>query len=100
EAQNRTWLTAIRERRPHVTLKAAATLDGKIADVHGSSKWITGEPARLRAHRLRAESDAIVVGLTTALRDDPALTVRLAEPWPRRPYPVLPHPQPPLPVRP
>jgi len=89
ERQNRPWLTAIRERRPHVTLKAAATLDGKIADVHGSSKWITGEPARLRAHRLRAESDAIVVGLTTALRDDPALTVRLAEPWPREPYRVV-----------
>jgi diaminohydroxyphosphoribosylaminopyrimidine deaminase / 5-amino-6-(5-phosphoribosylamino)uracil reductase len=89
EAQNRTWLTAIRERRPHVTLKAAATLDGKIADVHGASKWITGEAARLRAHRLRAESDAIVVGITTALRDDPALTVRLGEPWPREPYRVV-----------
>jgi len=89
ERQNRAWLTAIRERRPHVTLKAAATLDGKIADVHGGSKWITGEAARLRAHRLRAESDAIVVGITTALRDDPALTVRLGEPWPREPYRVV-----------
>src|SRR5262249_58594684 len=89
EAQNRTWLTAIRERRPHVTLKVAATLDGKIADVHGASKWITGEAARLRAHRLRAESDAIVVGITTALRDDPALTVRLDTPWPREPYRVV-----------
>jgi diaminohydroxyphosphoribosylaminopyrimidine deaminase/5-amino-6-(5-phosphoribosylamino)uracil reductase len=89
ERQNRAWLTAIRERRPHVTLKAAATLDGKIADVHGGSKWITGEAARVQAHRLRAESDAIVVGLTTALRDDPALTVRLGEPWPREPYRVV-----------
>lgn len=89
ERQNRAWLTAVRERRPHVTLKAAATLDGKIADVHGSSKWITGEAARLRAHRLRAEADAIVVGLTTALRDDPALTVRLGEPWPREPFRVV-----------
>jgi len=87
--QNRVWLTAVRERRPHVTLKAAATLDGKIADVHGGSKWITGEAARLHAHRLRAESDAIVVGVTTALRDDPALTVRLGEPWPREPYRVV-----------
>jgi len=89
ERQNRTWLTAVRERRPHVTLKAAATLDGKLADVHGTSKWITGEPARLHAHRLRAESDAIVVGVTTALRDDPALTVRLERPWPREPYRVV-----------
>jgi diaminohydroxyphosphoribosylaminopyrimidine deaminase / 5-amino-6-(5-phosphoribosylamino)uracil reductase len=89
ERQNRAWLTAVREQRPHVTLKAAATLDGKLADVHGTSKWITGEPARLHAHRLRAESDAIVVGVTTALRDDPALTVRLERPWPREPYRVV-----------
>jgi diaminohydroxyphosphoribosylaminopyrimidine deaminase/5-amino-6-(5-phosphoribosylamino)uracil reductase len=89
ERQNRAWLTAMREQRPHVTLKAAATLDGKLADVHGASQWITGEPARLRAHRLRAESDAIVVGVTTALRDDPALTVRLQPPWPREPYRVV-----------
>jgi diaminohydroxyphosphoribosylaminopyrimidine deaminase / 5-amino-6-(5-phosphoribosylamino)uracil reductase len=89
KGQNRAWLTAMRERRPHVTLKAAATLDGKLADVHGTSKWITGEAARQRAHRLRAESDAIVVGITTALRDDPALTVRLPQPWPREPYRVV-----------
>jgi diaminohydroxyphosphoribosylaminopyrimidine deaminase/5-amino-6-(5-phosphoribosylamino)uracil reductase len=89
ERQNRAWLTAMREGRPHVTLKAAATLDGRIADVHGTSQWITGEAARDRAHRLRAESDAIVVGVTTALRDDPALTVRLARPWPREPYRVV-----------
>jgi len=89
ERQNRAWVTAVRERRPHVTLKAAATLDGKLADVHGVSRWITGEPARRRAHKLRAESDAIVVGVTTALRDDPALTVRLSEPWPREPYRVV-----------
>src|SRR6185369_3753488 len=82
-------LTAMRQRRPHVTLKAAATLDGKLADVHGASKWITGEAARQHAHRLRAESDAIIVGVTTALRDDPALTVRLPEPWSREPYRVV-----------
>jgi diaminohydroxyphosphoribosylaminopyrimidine deaminase / 5-amino-6-(5-phosphoribosylamino)uracil reductase len=89
ERQNRAWLTAIRRGRPHVTLKAAATLDGKLADSHGTSKWITGEPARERAHRMRAETDAVVVGVTTALRDDPALTVRLPEPWPREPYRVV-----------
>ena len=89
ERQNRGWLTAMRERRPHVTLKAAATLDGKIADVHGTSRWITGEPARRQVHRMRAESDAIIVGVTTALRDDPSLTVRLDTPWPREPYRVV-----------
>jgi diaminohydroxyphosphoribosylaminopyrimidine deaminase / 5-amino-6-(5-phosphoribosylamino)uracil reductase len=89
QRQNRAWLTAMRRRRPHVTLKAAATLDGKLADAHGTSRWITGEAARQHAHRLRAESDAVVVGVTTALRDDPALTVRLPEPWPREPYRVV-----------
>jgi diaminohydroxyphosphoribosylaminopyrimidine deaminase/5-amino-6-(5-phosphoribosylamino)uracil reductase len=89
ERQNRVWLTAVRRQRPHVTLKAAATLDGKLADAHGTSKWITGEAARRHAHRLRAQSDAIVVGVTTAHHDDPALTVRLPEPWPREPYRVV-----------
>jgi diaminohydroxyphosphoribosylaminopyrimidine deaminase/5-amino-6-(5-phosphoribosylamino)uracil reductase len=88
-AQNRTFLTAMRERRPHVTLKAGMTADGKIADVHGSARWITGEAARAEAHRQRSETDAIVVGITTVVRDDPALTVRRERPWPREPYRVV-----------
>lgn len=87
--QNRIFLTAVREGRPHVTMKAAMTADGKIGDVHGGSKWITGEAARAESHRMRSETDAIVVGVTTVLRDDPALTVRLAQPWPREPYRVV-----------
>ncbi|HEX9375710.1 MAG TPA: bifunctional diaminohydroxyphosphoribosylaminopyrimidine deaminase/5-amino-6-(5-phosphoribosylamino)uracil reductase RibD [Actinomycetota bacterium] len=61
---------------PFVTLKMAATLDGKVAARDGSSRWITGEAARADVHRLRGDSDAIVVGAGTALADDPALTVR------------------------
>jgi diaminohydroxyphosphoribosylaminopyrimidine deaminase/5-amino-6-(5-phosphoribosylamino)uracil reductase len=87
--QNRVFFTSSRQGRPHVTLKAAMTLDGRIADVHGTSQWITGEAARREAHRLRSEVDAIIVGVETALRDDPALTVRLERSWPREPYRVV-----------
>src|SRR5205823_4763866 len=61
---------------PFVTLKMAATLDGKVAARDGSSKWITGEDARADVHRLRAAADAIAVGAGTVLADDPSLTVR------------------------
>jgi diaminohydroxyphosphoribosylaminopyrimidine deaminase/5-amino-6-(5-phosphoribosylamino)uracil reductase len=61
---------------PLVTLKSAASLDGKTAATDRSSRWVTGEAAREDAHRLRAASDAIVVGAGTVIDDDPALTVR------------------------
>jgi len=66
-----------RTGRPHVTLKLAASLDGKIAARDGSSTWITGEDARRDAHRLRARSGAVIVGAGTAISDRPRLTVRL-----------------------
>jgi diaminohydroxyphosphoribosylaminopyrimidine deaminase/5-amino-6-(5-phosphoribosylamino)uracil reductase len=70
------YATQVRTGLPIVVLKMAATLDGKVAARDGSSRWITGEEARADAHRLRAESDAILVGSGTALADDPSLTVR------------------------
>jgi diaminohydroxyphosphoribosylaminopyrimidine deaminase/5-amino-6-(5-phosphoribosylamino)uracil reductase len=74
---------------PLVTLKTAATMDGKVAARDGSSRWITGEAARERVHHLRAGSGAVVVGAGTALADDPSLTVRLEAYRGRQPIRVL-----------
>jgi diaminohydroxyphosphoribosylaminopyrimidine deaminase/5-amino-6-(5-phosphoribosylamino)uracil reductase len=65
--------------RPYVILKLAASLDGRTAAPDGTSRWITGEAARIDAHRLRAESDAVLVGAGTVRADDPELTVRHVE---------------------
>lgn len=68
-----------RTGRPLVVLKLASTLDGRTAAADGTSQWITGIGARTDAHRLRAESQAIVVGAATVAADDPSLTTRLVD---------------------
>ena len=65
--------------RPWVVLKLAATLDGRTAAPDGTSQWLTGDDARVDAHRLRSRSDAVLVGAGTVRADDPTLTVRLPE---------------------
>lgn len=79
------WLVAVGRRQPHVTWKYAATLDGRTAAADGSSRWITGEAARVDVHHERALVDAVIVGIGTVLADDPQLTVR---DWPTRRQPL------------
>jgi len=76
EEFNAPYLTLLRRGRPHVILKWAQSLDGKIATRTGDSQWISGQASRRLVHRLRARVDAVMVGINTVLRDDPLLTAR------------------------
>lgn len=73
---NRGFVSRMERGRPFVSLKLAASLDGRTAMASGESQWITGEAARADVHRLRAEAGAVMTSSATVLADDPALTVR------------------------
>jgi diaminohydroxyphosphoribosylaminopyrimidine deaminase/5-amino-6-(5-phosphoribosylamino)uracil reductase len=83
------YLKHRRTGRPWVVLKLATTMDGRTAAPDGSSRWITGEAARLDAHRLRSRSDAVLVGAGTVRADDPSLTARMEPAAPRQPLRVV-----------
>ena len=76
-ALNDVFFHYIKTKKPYVSLKTAASLDGKTATVTKDSKWITGEDARLDVHRYRHQHDAILVGVGTVIADNPSLTTRL-----------------------
>ncbi|NMB83014.1 MAG: bifunctional diaminohydroxyphosphoribosylaminopyrimidine deaminase/5-amino-6-(5-phosphoribosylamino)uracil reductase RibD [Ignavibacteria bacterium] len=76
---NRFYFKHSNSRLPYVTLKMATTIDGKIADNSGNSKWITSVESRSMSHQLRSEYDAVLVGYNTVKKDNPQLTVRLVE---------------------
>ena len=86
---NKAYTKLITTGRPYVTLKIAATLDGKIAAANGQSRWITSVPARRYVHRLRSRVDAVLVGINTILMDDPSLTVRLPGEHRHQPHRVI-----------
>lgn len=76
EDVNRVWLTATRRGRPFVTWKVGMTIDGRVAAVDGSSRWITSPESRADVHTLRSRVDTMMVGVGTVLADDPQLTAR------------------------
>jgi diaminohydroxyphosphoribosylaminopyrimidine deaminase/5-amino-6-(5-phosphoribosylamino)uracil reductase len=89
ERLNEFYLTQRRTGLPFVSAKFASSLDGKIATHTGESRWITGEAARTHAHWLRHMHDAVVVGITTVIQDDPALSARGGAVDPRQPLRVV-----------
>jgi diaminohydroxyphosphoribosylaminopyrimidine deaminase/5-amino-6-(5-phosphoribosylamino)uracil reductase len=76
ETLNKAYCRWMNTGRPYVTLKAAMTLDGKLATATGESRWITGWPSRQEVHQLRCGVDAVLIGVDTVLADDPSLTAR------------------------
>jgi diaminohydroxyphosphoribosylaminopyrimidine deaminase/5-amino-6-(5-phosphoribosylamino)uracil reductase len=77
ETLNKAYVHWAKSKRPYVILKAGMTLDGQIATSSGEAKWITSTSSRREVHQLRAEVDAVVVGIGTVLADDPSVTARL-----------------------
>ena len=75
--------------RPLVTLKIATSMDGRIALSNGVSQWITGSESRARVHQMRAEHDAVLVGIGTVLADDPLLTARTVPPPAKQPIRIV-----------
>lgn len=86
---NRPFIKFMKNRLPYVTLKIAESLDGKIADSKGRSKWISSEESRRFAHKLRALNDAVMVGVNTLIKDDPLLNNRYCSVIKRQPLRII-----------
>src|SRR5205085_1409185 len=77
DALNAPYFKLMQVGLPYVTLKAAATLDGKLATASHDAKWVSSEASRERVHQLRDEVDVVLIGRNTVFQDDPRLTTRL-----------------------
>ncbi|HOX09637.1 MAG TPA: bifunctional diaminohydroxyphosphoribosylaminopyrimidine deaminase/5-amino-6-(5-phosphoribosylamino)uracil reductase RibD [Candidatus Omnitrophota bacterium] len=86
---NRPFIKYMEERMPFVIVKAAQTLDGKIATRTGDSKWVSNGVSRRFAHKLRSEADAVIVGSNTVVKDDPLLTARIGSGKAKQPLRVV-----------
>ncbi|MBU4488596.1 MAG: bifunctional diaminohydroxyphosphoribosylaminopyrimidine deaminase/5-amino-6-(5-phosphoribosylamino)uracil reductase RibD [Candidatus Omnitrophica bacterium] len=86
---NRPFIKFMKKRLPYVTLKIAQSLDGKIADKDGCSKWISSEESRHLVHKLRALNDAVMVGVNTLMKDDPLLNNRHCPAFKKQPLRII-----------
>lgn len=86
---NRPFIKFMKNRLPYVTLKMAQSVDGKIADAKGHSRWITSLYSRQLVHKLRAKNDAVMIGINTLLKDDSLLTNRTSNQIGRQPLRIL-----------
>ena len=86
---NRPFIKFMGKGFPYVTIKMAQSLDGKIADAKGRSRWITSESSRRLAHKMRAQNDAVMIGVNTLLKDDPLLTSRTSKQIKRQPLRII-----------
>lgn len=86
---NESYNKFITQKTPFVTLKAAVSMDGKMADSNGVSKWISNELSREKAQNMRRENDAVMVGVNTVINDDPRLNVRLGKKWDKQPVRII-----------
>jgi diaminohydroxyphosphoribosylaminopyrimidine deaminase/5-amino-6-(5-phosphoribosylamino)uracil reductase len=86
---NRPFIKFMRSHLPYVTIKMAQSVDGKIADAKGRSKWITSTYSRQFVHKLRVQNDAVMIGINTLLKDDPVLTSRVYEKVGRQPLRIV-----------
>lgn len=86
---NKPFIKFMKRQMPYVIIKIAESLDGKIADANGNSKWITSLKSRRFVHKLRSQSDAIMIGINTLLKDDPLLTNRYYRAIRRQPMRII-----------
>lgn len=86
---NRPFIKFMKDHLPYITIKMAQSVDGKIADTKGRSKWITSKTSRQFVHKLRSQNDAVMIGINTLIKDDPLLTNRTRNQIKKQPFRIV-----------